>query len=508
MADAKKPSALALSLAALTEEQRKAAIAQTHALYTEHRDHWQVLLDAFEGCGGFLNGEYLWKYPREVDNEYNARKEQARYHNYAKALVNLYVRHVFHKKVVRETTNEDLKAWWENTDGQRTSITTFMKRALRLALATSHTGVLIDKTQDPPTGPAKADEKARPIATLFTPLALLDWRLNRETFTAVKLQECSDQTGLLDEPSKSKRYLLWTNDGWVRVDQDGTILDAGEPNLGLVPFAVLRPEPSAIHPVIGQSLLGNANVIKAAYNRGSEEDEVIRNQSFSVLTCAVPADGDVNKAREQLGSEIGTTRAIVAQGTIEYVTPDTQVPETIRKNIAYLVSEMFRIAHVVLQRDSLDAESAQAIALKHDELNEMLQGVAGECKALEENIARFVLAWQTPGSDVDAAFEAAKVSISYPDEFFVADLLQELEKWANAIKLDLGQTMTGRIKKRAARALEPDLDPPTQEQVDKEIEEIAKKPPMAEQLAAAVRSATLARGGGPQPPIPTSGGAQ
>ena len=480
----------------LKVDDRRAILKVTHPIYDAKAASWEVLRDAYEGSGGFEDGSYLWRFPREEEKEFNARKEQARYHNYAKSLVNLYVRHVFQPGVKRETTNEDLKAFWADCDGAKTEISDLMKRSAQLALAMGHEGVLVDKTPTPATGPSKADERARPIVVLFDPLAIKDWRQMHQELTAIKLQEDVDSPNLLEsvdpakdeQPSEDDRadacqYLIWSKtDGFLRVNGKGELIEQhgstgqGNPALGLVPFTVLRPEPSAAHPFIGQSLLGNANVFKALLNRCSELDSSMRNSSFSMLTVSVPADGDASKVREEVGDEVGSTRAVVAKGTIDYVTPDQEVPAQLRTEVEFLVREIYRIAHVAEQRDSRDAESAEAIRLKNTELNEMLAGLAAALTSVEQAIVRFYFAWTTTSPDeAEAALEKAKVSITYPREFFTRELLAELEELAEAIALDLGLTMTQRLKLKAVQRLDPDIDEATREKVKKEIE--AQPPP-------------------------------
>jgi len=485
MADVAKTSASGpggsfAAFLALEAEERKKVLARTHALYGEAAATAQIFLDAYEGCGGFATGEYLWKYPREEDPDFKLRKEQARYHNYAKSLVNLYVRHVMHQKIDRRSDDQALKDFWEDVDGAKTSITDFMTRAAHLALAMGYEGILADKTTDAPTGPAKADERARPILVLYHPQHVVDWRHKRDELVAIKLKEeiSSDDILAKTEAADDCQYLIWSKtEGWIRVTEEGELVtDDGSqgfdnPGLDLVPFTMLRPEASAANPFLGQSLLGNANVFRALFNRCSEEDNVLRDSSWSMLTVSVDKEGDVAEVKTQVGTEVGTTRAIIAKGQIEWKGPDQAVPKSIRDAIQFLVQEIYRMAHVTYQRDSRDAESAEALRIKHSELNEMLVGLANAMQQVEEQIAKFYYAWTTTSADAaESAFKAANVSIEYPNEFFIKDLLEELQVWAEAIALDLGLTFTQRIKVKAAKTLDPEMDEETLKKVTKEIE--------------------------------------
>jgi hypothetical protein len=187
----------------------------------------------------------------------------------------------------------------------------------------------------------------------------------------------------------------------------------------------------------------------------------------------VHPDADVDQARAALAGSIGTTRALVAHGKIDYATPDMQVPQAIRDNVAFLIQEMYRAAHVKFRKDSLEAETAEAIKLQHAELNEALQGLAQQLESCERKIARCYYAWTEATPELaQAAFERADPKAVYPDEFFVDSLLAELQAWAEGIALGLGQTMTRRIKKRAARRIDPSMSPDDVRAVDAEIDAI------------------------------------
>lgn len=449
---------------------------QVHPAYAAHQTSWQIFLDAYDGEGGFLDGTYLWQYPREDTRKFETRCSQARYHNYVETIVDLYVRKIFAQKPKRTTANADLEAWWTNVDGAGTAINDFIKEALARALASGHVGILVDKTPDAPTGPSKADERAQVYATRYLPASILDWRITRdETLVGVKLQEAVEADSITEPlpDEDAANLLIWDRDQWVRIPagKDPVVDGPLEHNLGLVPLAVLRPKRSKRWPFIGKSLLGNANVLRAIFNRQSEEDEVLRDQAFSLFVVQVPPEGDVETIKKELGGSIGTTQALVTKGTADFKTADMQVPKTIRESIAYLVQEIYRMAHMRFTRDSLEAETAEALQLKHDELNDMLVGIVDELIRVEVQLARFWCGWNAPTEQQAAQmFEAAKVEIGYARKFFLGDLESELRAWVMAIREDLGKTMTARIKKRMAHRVDPDMDEATQKVVEGEID--------------------------------------
>lgn len=468
-----KLPAFAQRLLSDTDESRKKALAASHPDYATHSDSWTVQQDAFEGDGGFLTGEYIWPYPSETPDDLFKRQSMARYHNYVETLVDLYVRFLFTQGVKRTSNSEEYNAWTENVDGAGTTLTEFLKRVAAFGLVNGHAGTLIDKTPDEPTGPSKADEKARVFATIFPATTIIDWRFDRNTLVGVKLIEAAPDTDLVapKDAEESEQFLLWDREGWARFDAKGNIIAADTPGLDLVPLVILRPKPSSLSAMLGRALVPNINVVRALYNRASEEDEVLRAQAFSLAVCEVDKDGDVGQARTQLGSVVGASKAIAVQGKFHYATPDQNVPKAIRDNSAYLVQEIYRAAHMRFRRDSLAAETAEAIRLQYAELNEMLLGFSRALAQLEREIARIWFAWNSATPEqAQTDFDKAQVVAEYPDEFFLDALMTELEAWAEAIRMDLGDTMTRRIKKRAVRRLEPDMPAEELEIIDKEID--------------------------------------
>lgn len=463
------------SLEGLTVDKRTKILEFVHPEYDLRSPSWRVLLDAMEGSGGFLTGEYLWPFDRESKSHFNERKDTARYHNYIETLIDLYVRFVFTQGVTRTSTSKEYLQWITDVDGAGLSMDGFMRRLAAHGLAAGHAGALLDKTTDEPTGPTKADERARPYLTLFAATDIPDWRYAQNALSVVKLYEAVEDQDITHEAQESDeafRYLIWARDGWARWSSDGDLLNkSSDGGLGVVPLTIFRPRPSHKSPMFGRPLVANANIVKAMFNRCSEEDTVLREQAFSLLTVSVHPEIDINQAREQLGNEVGTARAVVIHGDLDYKTPDQSVPEALRANIQHLVQELFRAAHLRVRRDGLQTESGESIRLQYAELNEALQGFASELAETEKRIARDWFIWQSSTMEQGLrAYESAKVEVQYPDEFFNEVLQDELLAWGEAIRMNLGPTMRKRIKKKAVRRIDPNIPEEELADIDKEID--------------------------------------
>jgi hypothetical protein len=481
---------LVTRLIGLGDAERRKWAERRHKDYDTWWASWGVLQDAYDGAGGFLNGDYLWRFPREDGDKFKERKTQARYHNYTEALVDLLTRYVFAKPPVRTSTSEPLMAWWNDVDRGGADMTTWMQRSLSQALAVGHSGVLMDKPAVVPTGPSRADERGlEPFLRRYAPLHIPDWRVSGTRLIAVKLLDEAPIEDVLEGASDKPDALVWDETEWLRLREDGSIRAQGTHDLGAVPFDVLRPQSAERFPLIGKPLI-NANVPRALYNRASEEDDVLRNQAFSLFVVKLPVDADVEKAKTQMGGDVGTTSALFVQGDADYSTPSQEVPATLREAQQYLVREMYRMCHVRYDSDSREAESAESIRLKNADLNQMLAGLASECTRHETVLAQHWFRWMAP-ANADAAYQQAEVVIAYPREFFTAGLLVELEELARAMALGLGPTFEARLRNRVVDRMDPDLDEQTRETVRGEIEQATAQKQQQAQAGAVLEADAL-----------------
>jgi hypothetical protein len=470
------------ALLAMDQPTRLKALQAERMVFTTHKSEWVMALDAYESEGGFLNGDYLWKFPSELPVDFQARKQHARYHNFVESLVDLYVRHLFSQAKPPQTTSEDLKAWWTDVDGAGTTREQLMRQALAYSLVTGHVGVFVDRSPDPPAGASKADQRGQTMARLFPATSVPDWRfLESGELDAVKLLEPAPEGGLETPPQRMPvyRWLVWDRTGWARFAADASVINtsvdgAGSPPLGIVPLHVLRTKPLLRDRMLGRALV-QTSLVDALYNRNSEEDHLLRDQAFSQLVAELDKDAPpdaVQATQDTIQANYGVKRVIVLRGTMHYVTAEMTAPTELRTNANFLIREMFRNAHVPYDKDSRTVESAQSLALKRDELGQMLQGLAASLTQLEQRIAYYWFVWNTPGNldAAEQAFEAAQVETSYPREFFLDDLLTDLQAWGEGLSMVQSETFGKLLQKDVVGRIKPDLAPATRQTIDDEID--------------------------------------
>ena len=480
-------------LLTLSPDDRKAAVTREHPLYTHFADTWEVLANAYDGTGGFMDGGYLFEFPAEDSNKFAKRQQQSRYHNYVETLVELFTRYLT-RQVVRETESQELQSWWRDVDGKGTDVGGYVRDIVTTGLAVGHVGTLVDKPEVS-GGETKATDSARPFLSVYSPLTIPDWLYDaRDGIHAIKLREGITPTEFDPEDAGQEapyQYLVWDREKWARFDVDGLPFGSGEHKLGRVPFVVFRPKRMKRHPFLGKPLIP-AQLVRAIYNRASEEDEVLRDQAFSQLIVSIPSDAPEDteqKVSDRVGQGGGTQKALIIRGSATYETPDMQTAETLRENQSFLVREIYRMAHVPFRQDTKDVESAEAVRLQHAELNEMLRGMANDLTDLEQNISRLFFAWQSSNeAAAESAYQSAGVTVQYPDEFFTRDLVVELEEWAQAVAFDLGETAEKAIKRRVVSRVLPEVDQETKDAIEAELETGSPSTNPVEQLRESARA--------------------
>ena len=70
---------------------------------------WAFAKEAFEGSGGFADGSYIDKYPRESDEKYEERQKIAYYENMFAPKINRYIGYLFKQTPTRTTNNSLIK---------------------------------------------------------------------------------------------------------------------------------------------------------------------------------------------------------------------------------------------------------------------------------------------------------------------------------------------------------------------------------------------------------------
>lgn len=485
-----------------------------HPAYTTWAPIWQQLFDVYEGAGGFTDTTrpYLYAHPREwLDHSLKqtatesepekwvsnpnprlpspkllTRRRIARYEPIASTLIDQLKAALFRKAAVRSFEDPQkikdehpLRRFWADADGSGRKIDAVMQDAWTAAAVFGHMLLYADRAGETPATSTRADQPPVVLRS-YTPLDLIDWLTNDlGQLTAVRLLEAAPREDF-DLPAAAAVAIVrdvnateWTTSEVKSTragfKPTGKASESGSHGFGVLPVRMLYARRRPLTPTIGRSVLGDPALYIDLYNLISEVRELLRNQTFAILNVPLGKEGSVEVEAARIGQTAGTANVLFSGEPAQYVSPEGVNVQVYHEHIDRLVRTIYRLAVVAWESDSLDAESGDSRRLKKEDLHQMLAGYADECEQAEIGIAQLVYrahygeSWQTQ-------WDADRPSISYPDEFDVTGLADELDAATAAIAMELGETATKEIKKRIVPKVLPNLPQPTMATIEEEIQ--------------------------------------
>ena len=418
--------------------------------------NWDFLLDSYTGLGGFEDGSYLIKYPRETEEKFKRRKELAVYPNFVRKIVDTYIAHIFKDPPVRETTKE-YALFIENTDRNGTYIDDFMRKVAKLSLIFGTVFVIVDK----PKGRAKT--RAEELEKSLLPYATI--RLPSQV-EYVEIDKFGRLTKIVFKEQDKYRILDGTT--WrISKDKKGlSAIESGEHNLNAVPVVPV----SWTEPILPEDLFVPPFILDIArlnfdlYNAISELREILRNITFPVLTLPIKDEGT---AKELKDLTIGTENFIPYNpeggGKPDFIAPPPEPAKVYLEYINFLIEQIYKSVNLEFSLGAQTQKSGVALEFEFQQVNSLMAGIALNLEKAEYKIAELVAKWHGK--------EKFEGSISYNKDFSFKDIERELKIAMDAIALDLGRTFEAEMKKKLARDLLGDyLEEKTLERIDKEIE--------------------------------------
>jgi hypothetical protein len=466
-----------------------------HPVYATWRPVWEKLVHVYDGSGGFLDGTYLVAHPREwtdhdatnprkPSKKLKARRALARYENVAGTLLDQKRSALFRESISRTIGKSDkaqphaLELWWKDVDGAGTTIDQWMEEGFIYSALFGHVGHYMDRMAD---GEATtAADQSKVFLRLYTPLDIPDWRLDDQgRLTAVRLLEAVVQ----EDPAQPHRLddcreRLVTKDDWKIISKSATDQAEGGPHdFGVVPFVLQYAKRRKLAQLVGQPVLGDPKLYIDLYNLTSEIRELLRNQTFGILTIKLGTGDtavDISTAQAMLGNEKGVENIMFTPAGAEYIQPDATNVTVYQDERSQLLRTIYRLAAVPWESDSQDAESEGSMKLKREDMNQVLAAYGDECEKAEYEIAKLWFRAEY-GDRWEKEWEAAEVVIRYPDTFDVTPFAEILEQANAAIALPMGPTFMAEQCKRLVPKFMPDLPLDKAEVIKKEIDTAAKE---------------------------------
>ncbi len=359
---------------------------------------------------------HLVQYPRESDEKYAARAAVSVYENHLLEAVDRFVGYLGRRPPMRSGLESPLlAAFAEDADGRGSNIDQMMREVSEQMRARGSALVLLDM---PDVEPATSmqDQIARrvvPWARVIKPELLVAYEIDRDTglFVSATLPERREVDGTVSDCE-----ITYTATEWV-VRLRGEVVKRGDHPFGACPVLPVT-ENNGLFPQVG-SYAQIAGLSLRVFNANSELDEILRGQTFSLLTLQVPADAAHDFDPATTAATIGTHSMLVHRGiTPAFVSPDSGPATVYMQRIERLEASIRRIA----QDDATTVEGAQESGIarrqRFERLNSDLATFAKQLQGLERRIwAMVARALNTPST---------RVSVTYPTDFNMVDTMAEL----------------------------------------------------------------------------------
>lgn len=371
---------------------------------------------AYNSDGTVLNigHSYLVQYPRESKEKFARRNEVAFYASPLASAVSGFLGHLSTRPVSRDIPNELFKAIADDADGKGNSIDVFWQDFAFNFKARGSMLLLVDMPRiEAQNLSSQISQRIVPFWTPLLPELVTDFEVGDDgKFNFVRF------SGFFTKESGEQVQCVWHFDRfkWECRDAEDKILATNQHPLGECP--VLIATESGDFPCFG-SFSSIADIARRLFNLDSELDEILRSQTFSLLTMQVPENStDAAKlaAAQVAGQTIGTSNLLVHSGsTPSFIAPSDGPATVYMERIKSLKSQ---ISEIGLQVSVVDAfQSGVALQMRFQMINAELAKFAARLEDLERRAWELSRKW--------LGLEAYP-SIAWPRDFNLADVEKEL----------------------------------------------------------------------------------
>jgi len=408
---------------------------------------YQLLKDAYFGTGGFENGGYLEKHKRESDQDFEYRRKNAYYLNYVMPIVNALVDPVFKRPPLRDYeggADAAVEEFLKDVDGNGTKIGAFMKLAASTAKLYGVAFIVVDMPQH--ISARNLDEMLKmrqfPYVYLMKPEEVKEYGIDKNgNLLYIDFQEIES----IKDGAITYRYTHYDREGW-RIFGDNVQEATGTYNLGVVPVVPLfsrNLEQKTMLP--SPEMLPVAKVAKALYNHCSWLGEILRNQTFPLLTIpSLDAKELVIGNNNALGYSPDSTHEPA------FIAPPSDPANILQSQISMLVQEMYRMSSLSFMLSTPSSQNTSGISRQweFERTNQQLANFAHQCARAEEQAMQIFAGWLN--SEIE-------YTVSYPDDFGIVDLTAEIQNAQAVLDLNLTDGLREEVLKKVLAAYCPDI---------------------------------------------------
>lgn len=404
---------------------------------------------------------YLVPYPRESMTKFAARAAVAVYENHLRSSCERFVGYLTSKPPRRERTDGPLvAAFLDDADWCGNALDVFWAGFMVEAKARGSMLLLMDMpAQLPATIMQQAEQRALPYITAIPPERLEAFELDATgRFVSATIR---DRMTIGGEDRAVLRE--WNATGW-RITDGPKVVSEGQHQFGRCP--ILAFTEYGKFPCNG-NFQQIAELSRRIYNAQSELDEILRSQTFSLLTMQVP-EKQMNFDPAKVAAVIGTHNMATYQGERPgFIAPPDGPATVYMSRIAGLEARIKLIGLEIEDGTASAAESGVAKAIRFQALNSALSSFATRMQDFERQVwdlfARGLgmknnvqTTWATDYTLADPTAELDKLSLMQAGGFSDAILI---EKRKQIVQADFSQVEQDELDRLLSSLDEPLAEP-------------------------------------------------
>jgi hypothetical protein len=434
-----------------------------------YQNDWQKYQAVVEGFSALVDLKIFKQHSRESNKNFLRRLSEGYGPNYSEAIINIFDYYMLQSEISRKFGKLAKFELWEifqkDSDYYRTDYNIFLNQARKKASIFGHMGIMVDmpivKTD---TQKESIERKVYPYLSLYSPLDILDWIIERDylgrpELVALKLKEWDGV------------YKVWEKDSWrsyiIGKKGKAQLLETGKNRLGEIPFVWLFNADKTHY--IGESDLKNiANIDVSMYNNCMQIEEIIDLAAFPMMRKPMKRQGEEGKEDRVGPSAVQEFDPSQGEaGKPDWMRAEVSEPiKAILDTIVWKIAQIYRnatLSEATTERTS--AESGYALSIRRDLLNAALVAKAKYLAEAEERIVYFWCKWMGKED------WAKDIKIERPKRFSVEQLKLDLENAILGKSVIHSETFSKELQKKLTREMMgTGLDDKTYDEIDEEID--------------------------------------
>lgn len=276
------------------------------------------------GNVSFSGETYLVQYPRESVQKFARRNELAFFESPLAKATGRFVGYLTEKPPVRDLPHALYKAVAADADGKGNSLDVFWQGFMVEAKARGSMLLLVDMPEQiPPSLAGQLQQRVAPYLSQIVPELVTSYELGADgKFSFVEFSGTFSRQKAEGKAETVSGTWHFDRENWSFRERDDKIVAGGNHPLGECPVLIFSE--SGAFPYFGP-FAPIADLSKRLFNLDSELDEILRAQTFSLLTMQVP-EGSSNEQKLEtaklVGQTIGTDNLLVHSGqTPAFIAP-------------------------------------------------------------------------------------------------------------------------------------------------------------------------------------------